>query len=180
MSITLENARAGRQVFNYENQRLIMRTQFKHRRYGDPMLNRLFVLTLLLCSTTVLAQQDTRTPEEKAYQYRTGVFSALEWKMGQMIAAKFGNDSAQFQRHAGDMAYLASLIEEGFVPDSIVEGSKAKAEIWQNPEDFASKAAGLQKAAGEFAQNGDIEGFNPRKFGGKHCGSCHRDYKVDD
>ena len=144
------------------------------------MLNRLIVLSLLLCSAAAVAQQDTRTPEEKAYQYRTGVFSALEWKMGQMIAAKFGNDSAQFQKHAGDMAYLAGLIEEGFIADSIVEGSNAKAEIWQNPEDFANKAAALQKAASEFAQSGDIASFNPRKFGGKNCGGCHRDYKVDD
>lgn len=131
-------------------------------------------------SSAALAQQDTRTPEEKAYQYRDGVFHAMEWKMGQMIQAKIQADKQAFQKHAGDMAYLAGLIDEGFIANSIVEGSKAKPEIWQDREDFSRRANELQQTAAAFAESGDIEEFNPRKFGGDTCGACHRNYKEKD
>lgn len=136
------------------------------------------VVMLMAMSASVSAQQDTRTPEDKAYQYRDGVFHALEWKMGQMIQAKIQVDKQAFQKHAGDMAYLAGLIDEGFIDNSIVEGSKAKPEIWQDREDFSRRANKLQQAAAAFAESGDIEGFDPRKFGGDTCGACHRNYKF--
>lgn len=132
----------------------------------------------LVGSHGALAQQDDRTPEEKAYQFRDGVFHAMEWKFGQIIQAKFAKDTATFQAHAQDLAYLADMIDEGFIANSIVEGSKAKAEIWQDREDFTERAAALKTAAVALSQSDDLDAFSPRKFGGEHCGGCHRKFKV--
>ena len=132
----------------------------------------------LLFSNSLLAQQDDRTPEEKAYQFRDGVFHAMEWKFGQIIQAKFAKDTAGFQSHAQDLAYLAAMIDEGFIANSIVEGSKAKAEIWEDRKDFSKRADELETAALALSKSDDLDAFSPRKFGGEHCGGCHRRFKV--
>lgn len=140
----------------------------------------IIVLAAAVFVQPAVAQQDTRTPEEKAVDYREGVFHVLEYKFGQMVAAKFSGNSEGFAKHAGDMAYAAGLIDEGFIPDSIVGDSAALPAIWENREDFASRGKDLQDAAAALAASGDAEGFDPRAFGGDYCGSCHRKYKEED
>ena len=98
-----------------------------------------------------------------------------------MAGAKGQNNETAFTKHAADLAQLSTLIEEGFqIEDSLPEGSKAKAEIWQDYEKFQTKAQALNDAAMSFTDAGAMANFDPRDFGSKTCGGCHRDFKVKD
>lgn len=139
-----------------------------------------FIATLIV-STTGLAHASQPTPEERAYKFRTSLFQTFAWKLGRMAGAKGQNDEAAFIGHAKDLVYLSGLIEEGFaIKDSMPEGSKAKAEIWQDYAEFQDKASNMTKLATDLTQTGAMDSFNPRDFGSKACGSCHRDFKVKD
>lgn len=138
------------------------------------------ILVTLLTIGIVWAQKvDNRTPEQKAHEFRDGLFHTIEWKMGQMVGAKMRKDKAAFQKHAADMAYLAGMIPEGFaLKNSLPEGTRAKPEIWQDWDTFTEKAGKFKKAAQALASSGDIDGFDPKKFGGGNCGACHKDFKT--
>ena len=136
------------------------------------------LLTLLFSSTVIGADEDTRTPEEKAWQFRDGLFHVIEWKFSKMIEAKFAGDKNGFHRNAAELSYLSKMIPEGFVPNSIVVGSRATAEIWQDWDDFSAKAADFRSNLSELADPAyDYTTFDPKKFGGDNCGSCHRAFK---
>jgi len=140
----------------------------------------LISITIILTSAPSMAQEQP-TPEERAYKFRTSLFQTFAWKLGQMAGAKGQNDPAAFAKHATDLAQLSRLIEEGFqIENSLPEGSKAKPEIWQDYEKFQSKAQALTEAALGFSESGAMADFDPREFGSKSCGGCHRDFKFKD
>jgi len=138
-------------------------------------------ITLVTLSTGSAMAQKQPTPEERAYKFRTSLFQTFAWKLGQMAGAKGRDDAASFTKHATDLAQLSTLIEEGFqIENSLPEGTKAKPEIWQDYEKFQAKAEALTDLASEFSEDGAMANFDPRKFGSKSCGSCHRDFKIKD
>lgn len=139
----------------------------------------------LMVAVAVTAQHDHAhhepSPEEKAVEFRHSVFHTLEWKMGKLVGAKMSGDQTAFAKHATDMAYIAGLIPEGFVANSLIKGSKAKPAVWENPEEFLAAAQNLQTKATELAAaDYDMASFDPRKFGGDTCGGCHRKFKERD
>ena len=139
----------------------------------------LMTITTFVSGTTIAQNQPT--PEERAYKFRTSLFQTFDWKLGQMVGAKSQDDAAAFAKHAADLAQLSGMIEEGFqIENSLPEGTKAKPEIWEDYEKFQSKAQVLTDLATSFAQEGAMVDFDPRKFGSKTCGGCHRDFKNKD
>jgi cytochrome c556 len=90
-------------------------------------------------------------------------------------------DEALFVKHARDVATLASMIPEGFIPNSAVEGSAALPDVWTNMADFQQKAADLQNAAQSLADAAAANGFEAAKgmvqAVGQTCGACHRPYR---
>ena len=141
----------------------------------------LIAASLLVIAGSVVAQPPQKSPEEKALEYRKSIFTALSWKSGQLDAAKTAGDAAAFRQHAEDMVYLGGLITEGFIPNSLIEGSEAKPEVWEDWDGFVEKADNFQALATELASPGyDMADFDPRGFGGDACGSCHRDFKERD
>jgi len=138
----------------------------------------LAVSVLAMIAGLAVAQPPQKSPEEQAVDYRHSIFDALGWKSGQLGVAKEAGDKAAFQKHAKDIAYLGSLITEGFIPNSLIEGSTAKAEIWENWDDFMAAADNLQAKASELASpDYDMASFDSRDFGGEACGGCHRQFK---
>ena len=135
----------------------------------------------LLFSTVALSDDKKPTPEERAYEFRHSLFETFAWKMGQLVGSKMKSDSVAFKKHATDLEYLASMLEEGFqIKNNIPEGSIAKPEIWDDFSKFEDKANVLRAAAGGLTKEGAMDSFNPRDFGSKNCGGCHRDFKVKD
>jgi len=128
------------------------------------------------------AQADT--PETAAFNYRDGLMKAVAWKVGKLRGMAQGEvpvDEAFAKKAAHDVATLAGMITEGFIPNSIVQGSAATPDIWKNFPDFTQKAADLQTAAQALADAADANGFEASKglvdAVGKSCGGCHRPYR---
>ena len=93
-------------------------------------------------------------------------------------------DAGPIRQSAAKIAALAPKLESWFpagtCPD--VGKTRAKAEIWQKPEDFALKAHDFNRAAQDFnvaATGGDLGQINTT-FGalGKSCKACHDLYRA--
>jgi cytochrome c556 len=124
------------------------------------------------------------TPEYAAFEMRSGLMEAIAWKVAQARGMAMGEipvDEALFQKHARDVAVLAGMIPEGFIPNSAVEGSAALPEVWTNNADFKAKAMDLQNAAQALADATAANGFEASKgmvqAVGQACGGCHRPYR---
>jgi cytochrome c556 len=124
------------------------------------------------------------TPESAAFQYRRSVMQSIAYKVGQVRGMAQGEipvNEAAFAKHASDVATLAGMIVEGFIPNSAVEGSAALPEVWTNTSDFQAKAADLQNAAQSLATAASQNGFESAKgmvqAVGQTCGGCHRPYR---
>jgi len=142
----------------------------------------LIPLTLGLVATAA-AQ---RKPDE-VISYRRSVMTLVGWNFGPMSAMNKGKipfDAKEFASHADRIASLAPQALEGFAKGSD-KGAEtdAKADIWQNFDDFKSKLNDLvneSKTMSEVAKAGDEakskEQF--KKLGGT-CKACHDKYKQD-
>ncbi|HUE79006.1 MAG TPA: cytochrome c [Sphingomicrobium sp.] len=85
---------------------------------------------------------------------------------------------------AATVARLAPEVSSWFPPGTgpDVGKTRAKAEIWQKPEDFAAKTRAFQAAAPAFdatARAGDVAAIKA-SFGeiGKTCKACHDSYRA--
>lgn len=133
----------------------------------------------LFATGQAFSQEDQPTPEERALEFRTSLFQTFGWKFGQLIGAKAQDDEAAFVKHAQDLEYLASMLEEGFqIKDSLPEGTTAKANIWEDFDTFTEKAETLRAGASALAEPGAMADFNPKEFGSKTCGNCHREFRI--
>jgi cytochrome c556 len=124
------------------------------------------------------------TPEYAAFQFRSSLMKTIAYKVAQargMAQGEIPVDEALFAKHARDVATLAGMIPEGFIPNSAVEGSAALPEVWTNMADFQQKAADLQNAAQALADAAAQNGFEAAKgmvqAVGTSCGGCHRPYR---
>lgn len=152
-------------------------------------------LAVLACSCLVLAAcgqgsggksgaQAEDTPEQQAFEFRDGLMRAISWKVSRLRGMAQGDipaDDATALKDARDVATLAGMIPEGFIPNSIVKGSAALPEIWMNLADFKQKAGDLQMAATALADASQANGFAAAKgmvqAVGQSCGGCHRPYR---
>ncbi|MGE0623607.1 MAG: cytochrome c [Pseudomonadales bacterium] len=142
--------------------------------------------------TAAASAQDAPSPEdqaEMATENRQAVFKLLGVNMGPIVGMARGApfDAAVAERNAKRIAVLATMIPERFAAMDTREfdvDTEALPVIWENPDDFATKAKALEDAANTFAAlaaGGDqattLGGL--RAFGGT-CGNCHDSYREDD
>ena len=136
-------------------------------------------LTVSLLLVSPVYSQDQPTPEERAYEFRHGLFETFGWKLGQLAGAKAKGDETAFVKHANDLAFLSTLLEEGFqIENSLPEGTRAKPEIWQDYATFKEKAQTLNEAATALTESGAMKGFDIQDFGSKICGGCHKKFRL--
>ena len=125
------------------------------------------------------AQDRTPTPEERAHKFRTSLFQTFGFKFGRLMAAKAQDDEAAFRKHATDLQYLTTMLEEGFaIENSLPEGTEAKPNIWEDFDGFSAKADTLRDAVAGLLEDGAMASFDPRDFGSTNCGGCHREYRI--
>jgi len=124
------------------------------------------------------------TPEQQAFEFRDGLMHALAWKVGKLRGMASGDipvDDAAAVKNARDVAAIAGMLTDGFIPNSIVKGSAALPEIWMNFADFQQKATDLQTTATALADAAQANGFAMAKGMvqpvGQSCGGCHRPYR---
>jgi cytochrome c556 len=120
--------------------------------------------------------------------YRQSLFALLGANFGPMSSMVKGEmpwDQERFIGWSGDLAKVAELdIMRGFPAGSGTGRTRAKAEIWDNLEDFESKIADLRRETelmAEVARNGDRKELMKQyqKTGGA-CKACHDEYKSKD
>ncbi len=91
-------------------------------------------------------------------------------------AIRNGQDVAA---NAQKIAEIATQVPALFELNEITGDSEALPAIWENWDDFQSKAAGLEQAAlavaDAAANGGDMEAAG-KALGGS-CGACHKSYK---
>jgi cytochrome c556 len=128
------------------------------------------------------------SPEAVAFRYRQGLMRGIAWKVAQLRGMAQGDitvDETSFKKHATDLATLAGMIPEGFIPNSgDIEGSAALPDVWANWNDFQTKAREFQTAAQGLADTANNSGFAAAQGMvqgvGQQCGNCHRPYRRRD
>lgn len=123
---------------------------------------------------------------EKTVAYRQGIFKALGWHIGPVAGMAKGEiefDTAVLQHHTDALAALAGLVHEGFPEGSgPVEGSRAREEIWTDPETFQARAANLAEQTAILAARTPF--LTQETLGealgavGGACKACHDDFRA--
>lgn len=125
------------------------------------------------------------TDAEDAVKYRQAAFQLIRHNMGdinQMIKGEVTYDASRVQKRADALVLVTTLPWEAFqVAGTEQGGGDAKADIWNNLDDFlergeklAADASILQAAA----QTGDKNEVR-QAFGNfaRNCKACHDNYK---
>lgn len=134
------------------------------------------------------ANAEDPSPAQEAQQYRRAIYHSIVWNfkpMSEMARGKRAFDVKEAQRRSLGVAYLATLLNEGFPKGS---GSAAGTTdaldlIWEDSADFAQKLKALQLESNELRKvtlKGDEAAFVEqfKKLAGT-CKDCHDRYKAD-
>jgi cytochrome c556 len=102
--------------------------------------------------------------------------------IGAMARGEAPVDEAAFAKAVNDLAAVAGMMTEGFMPEGAPEGSRALPEVWTNWADFEQKAAALVTAAQGLADATRTGGFAAAsplvQDAVGNCGGCHRTYRM--
>jgi len=140
-------------------------------------------------SMHVSAQEATSEKQAKnVITFRQSLFQLIRSNMGPLGAMARGQmpfDEAVMAKNAERLAQLAAMVPDYMAVDTTEfnAGSDAKAEIWQNRDDFNQKAQALYDASVALQSVvAEKDADNYRKaIGaiGASCKACHDDYKAD-
>ena len=139
------------------------------------LLGALFGFFILAISTQAFAQADVIEKRQKAMKSNSAANKAIKGAIG-------SKDYATVEAKAKDIMGTADQIPKLFPKDSTKGKTKAKAEIWENSDDFAKRAKALSKAAGELAAaakaGNDADVGVKVKAMGDTCGACHKQFRA--
>jgi cytochrome c556 len=146
-----------------------------------------FAIALLSASLFApMAQANNFDDANDAINYRQSAFGLIAYQFGDMSAMLKGKkefNQEVFARRATNVAALAKLPHEGFIPGSEKGKTDAAAKIWQDKADFDDKMAAFVNNAELLAQAANTEDKNAMKQAfmetGKSCKGCHDVYKKD-
>lgn len=121
-----------------------------------------------------------------AVESRQGVFEVIRMYFGPifgMVRGQIPFDGDVVTANATKISQLAAMIPDGFVANT--KGADVETEaldhIWDNIEDFNSKAAAMgEKATALAAAGGEGLDATRQAFGamGQACKACHDEYRV--
>jgi len=140
------------------------------------------VIMFALGAEMTFAHQSDISDEMTAYVKRDGLMhliSSQRYILQGMLVGSREVDQEEFVRAAKSLAAMFSMIPSTFEENLMVYASRAKPEIWQNWDDFVSKAEELRKIAEEIAAMAEIRGADAtlEKVRLLRCGSCHNPYR---
>ncbi len=144
----------------------------------------LMAVTLLLCTGASLGA-DAQNKAADAVHYRQDIMGVIGWNfapMGAMVKKKIAWDATAFAMRAERLQFLSTQVLEGF-QNSASGGveTDAKADIWNNFDDFKSKLSDFvaeSKALNEAAKTGDETKMKDQfKKTADSCKACHDQYK---
>ena len=148
-------------------------------------------LTATLCTTlalasTAIADGHLTQEQQQGINARQAHMSLNGFNLGPLAAMAQGNipyDADVAAAAAANLAALGSMNQDRYWvegTDQSVGGTRAKAEIWTDPDGFAAEIAKFAEASTALATvAGDGLDAMRAAFGpvGQSCGSCHEAYR---
>lgn len=147
---------------------------------------RFFAPLTLAAAAAVLcipAMAQFQRPDD-AVQYRQAVFTVMNnhlGRVGGMTSGRTPFNAAQAVESATVLETLSKLPWEGFVAGTDKGDSRAKPEVWAEPDKFKEGADKLQAATAQLAaaaKTGNLDSVKTA-FGAvdQSCRACHRAYR---
>ena len=138
-----------------------------------------------LLATGALAQEQDLSGNVKARQGQFRIMAINLGILGDMAQGKTEYDAEAAQAAADTLVAVSTINQPPLWPEGSSEmdmdGTRAKAEIWDNRDDFASKWAGFGEAASAMQQVAATgqEAIGPAMGGlGGACKACHDTYRA--
>jgi cytochrome c556 len=147
------------------------------------VLGSILIASFGLAAGTAMAQ----AKPEDTVKFRKANYTVIAWHMRPLAAMVKGErpmDAAEAARNANIIAMLAPIAATAFPAgtEKTSEQSRAKPEIWSQPDKFKQYmdrfAAEATKMA-DAAKSGNPDSIKTQ-FGalGKACGTCHDDFRT--
>ncbi|MBD3663157.1 c-type cytochrome [Sulfitobacter aestuariivivens] len=142
-------------------------------------------LAIAVAATATFAASHSASSSNKAVAARHAQMQMIGYHIGVLGGIAKGEmeyDSAMVDAAAKNMRELAKMERatlwiEG-TEQGAVDGSRAKASIWQDSDGFAAKFLDLQNAADAMVGAGSAEEVGSRMGAlGKSCKDCHESYR---
>ena len=135
----------------------------------------------VLTAVPVAAQQK---PED-VIRFRKGIYQVINWHirpMALMVKGAQPYDQALFAKNAAIVDQMAKILPESYIPGSDVGDTRAKPEIWKEPEKFKQAMDRLHAETtklAEVSKTGTLDQVRPQ-FGAvaKACGACHDAFRT--
>ncbi len=154
-------------------------------------MNRL--LSSILIAVAALAGLGTALPAaaqfakpEDAIKYRKGAMTVMAAHFGRvagMAQGKIPFDAKVAAQNAEIAAFMSSLPFAGFGPGTDKGDTKAKPEIWTDPDKFNAGAMKMQDEMAKLnaaAKGGSLDAIKAAVGDvGKACKGCHDDFRKD-
>ncbi len=141
---------------------------------------KLLLATVAMGATTtaMIAHAEVEDPDVKARMETMSGIGANMKTLSQMSKGEIAFDAAAAQAAIDEIAEASETIPAVFETPAQDPESEASPEIWENWEDFVSKAEALQAAASGATVTDEASlGAAMGAIGGT-CGSCHRAYQL--
>ena len=141
-----------------------------------------FSVAALLLSGPVLAQG---AKPDDVLKFRKGIYQVINWHirpLGVMVKGDQPYNKELFARNAAVLEQMSKMLPESYVPGSDVGDSRAKPEIWKEPEKFKQAMDRLQAETAklaEVAKGGNFDQIRTQ-FGAvaKSCSGCHDVFRT--
>lgn len=134
-----------------------------------------FALLSLVISTELFAQADVVDKRQQLMKDNGAATKAIK-------AAADAKDYATIEAKAKDIISNGDKVLDLFRKDRTAEKTKAKAEIWENWDEFGNNPRKVKKAAGELAdaaRTRDDQAITKKvKALGDACASCHKAFRA--
>ncbi|MBI4523347.1 MAG: cytochrome c [Deltaproteobacteria bacterium] len=143
---------------------------------GKILSGGLIAAVSIFVSTQVFAQADVIEKRQKLMKGQSAAAKAIK-KAGE------AKDYTTIEMKAKDLMGSSEKITDHFPKGSTAGKTKAKAEIWDQWDDFGKKAKNLRKAASELAdaaKSGDEGAVKVKvKAVSESCSGCHKAFRAE-
>ena len=135
----------------------------------------MFAMLSLFVSSQLFSQEDDIKKRKGLMKSNSKSAKAIKGAVKEGDFAAIEENAKKIETNAGN---LVALFPEG----STAKKSRAKAEIWQEWDDFKAKVNDLKNAARQLANAASAKDSEQVKVHskalGKSCGSCHKRYRA--
>lgn len=135
---------------------------------------------VLLSSMALADGHEDVDPAVSARQAHMQLYSYNLGILGGMAQGKMDYDAELAQMAADNFLALANMSQSTYWPEGTAEGTKVLPAIWENMDDFMSKADNLTVEAATMAgaAGTDLASLQGAMQGlGGTCSACHREYR---